>query len=136
MSRYWALLWAIVAIVLMPPLLAGFLWSGMYWLPFSISWHPFFRGQYGLPWLSLFEWLAFLLLGAFLAYAWALLRTSRVETRHMAQDLRVIRDAQPDEREAIAEEALKGGHPRSRLLLGRARPLAEYRALLGEDGRT
>ena len=131
-SRYRALFAAIIAVVLMPGLLAGFLWSGLYWLPVRIPWFPFFRGEYGLPWLSLFEWLAFLCLAAFLVYGWALLRTSRDETRRMAADLAVIGSAGPDEREAIAQEALTGSYPRAELLLRKAAPLSAYRELLGE----
>jgi hypothetical protein len=131
-SRYRRLFAACVAVLLMPGLLAAFLWSGLYWLPVRILWFPFFRGEYGLPWFSLFEWLAFLCLTGFLAYGWALLRTSRRETRRMAADLAVIGAATTEEREAIAREAIAGDHPRAELLLRRAAPLAAYRDLLGE----
>jgi hypothetical protein len=131
-SRYRSLFVACLLILLMPGLLAGFLWSGLYWLPVRILWFPFFRGEYGLPWLSLFEWLAFLFLAAFLAYGWALLRTSRQETRRMSADLAVVGSAAPHEREAIAREARAGDHPRAELLLRKAKPLSAYRELLGE----
>jgi len=58
---------AIVAVLLMPMVLAGLLWSGLYWLPVRIMWFPFERGIYGLPMFSVFEWLAFLMLALFLA---------------------------------------------------------------------
>ena len=132
-SRYRALFAAMVAVLLMPGLLAGFLWSGLYWLPVRIPWYPFFRGEYGLPWLSLFEWLAFLCLAAFLAYGWALLRTSREETRRMSADLAVIGSARCGEREAIAHETIDGHYPRAELLLRKASPLSAYRTLLGEE---
>jgi phytoene dehydrogenase-like protein len=132
-SRYRALLVACIAVLLMPGVLAAFMWSGLYWLPLNVIWLPFFRGEYGLPWLSLFEWLAFLLLVAFLVYGWALLRTSRTETRRMAADLAVIGSAPPVERGAIAREALDGNHPRSELLLRKAVPLSAYRELLTRE---
>jgi len=135
-SRYRALSWAILAVVLMPGLLAGFLWSGLYWLPVRVPWYPFFRGAYGLPWLSLFEWIAFMCLAAFLVYGWALLRTSRDETRRMSTDLAVIGSAGAGQREAIAREALVGEHPRAELLLRKAAPLSAYRELLGEGKRS
>jgi hypothetical protein len=131
-SRYRAMFAAIIAVVLMPGLLSAFLWSGMYWLPVRIRWNPFFRGEYGLPLLSLYEWLAFLLLAAFLVYGWALLHTSRQETRRMSADLAVLGSASAEEREAIAREALTGRHPRAELLLRKAAPLSAYRELLGE----
>jgi phytoene dehydrogenase-like protein len=132
-SRYRALLVACVAVLLMPGLLAAFLWSGLYWLPLNVVWQPFYRGEHGLPWLSLFEWLAFLLLAAFLVYGWALLRTSRTETRRMAADLAVVGSAPDTQREAIAREASAGNHPRAELLLRRAAPLSVYRELLSES---
>ena len=131
-ARYRYLFAACVAVLLMPGFLAAFLWSGLYWLPVRVLWFPFFRGEYGLPWFSLFEWLAFLLLAAFLAYGWALLRTSRTETRRMAADLAVVGSAGPEQREAIACEARTGDHPRAELLLRKAAPLASYRELLDE----
>ncbi len=131
-SRYRALLAACVAVLLMPGLLAGFLWSGLYWLPVRIVWVPFYRGEYGLPWLSLFEWLAFVCLAVFLAFGWRLLRISHAETRRMSADLAVIGAAAPTERDAIARVALEGDYPRAALLLRKASPLSAYRELLGE----
>jgi len=131
-SRYRALFAACVAVLLMPGILAAFLWSGLYWLPVRVFWVPFYRGEYGLPWLSLFEWLAFLFLGVFLAYGWWLLRISRAETRRMSADLAVIGGAGPTQRDEIAREALAGDYPRAVLLLRKAAPLSDYRELLGE----
>jgi hypothetical protein len=131
-SRYRALFVACVAVLLMPGLLGAFLWSGLYWLPVRILWFPFFRGEYGLPWLSLFEWLAFLFLAVFLAYGWWLLRISHAETRRMSADLAVIGGAEPGKRDAIAREARVGDYPRAALLLRRAAPLSAYRELLAE----
>jgi len=131
-ARYRALFAAMIAVLLMPGLLAMFLWSGLYWLPVRIPWYPFFRGEYGLPFLSLFEWLAFLLLAVFLVYGWALLRTSRARTRCMAADLMVLSAAVPSAQEAFAREALAGHYPRVEILLRKAAPLMPYRVLLGE----
>lgn len=131
-ARYRALFAAMLAVLLMPGLLAAFLWSGMYWLPVRIPWYPFFRGEYGLPFLSLFEWIAFLLLAVFLVYGWALLRTSRFRTRRMAADMGVLRSADPDARRAFAREVLSGHYPRIEILLRTAPPLSAYRPLLAE----
>jgi hypothetical protein len=133
-SRYRALFVACIAVLLMPGLLGAFLWSGLYWLPVRILWFPFFRGEYGLPWLSLFEWLAFFFLAVFLAYGWWLLRISHAETRRMSADLAVIGAADSRQRDEIAREALVGDYPRASLLLRKAAPLCAYRELLG-DGR-
>lgn len=129
-GRYRAVFAAIVGVVLMPLLLAGFLWSGLYWLPIRVPWFPFFRGAYGLPYLSLFEWIAFLLLAAFFAYTWAVLRTSRMETRRMAVDLTRLSAVDMQDRRAVAQEALTGVFPRAAYVLRKAKPFASYRSLL------
>ena len=71
-TRYRHALWACIGVALMPVALAILAWSGLYWLPVRILWTPFERGSYGLPWLSLYEWIAYLCLAAFFAYGFAL----------------------------------------------------------------
>jgi len=124
---------AIIAVLLMPMLLAGFLWSGLYWLPRRILWFPFERGSYGLPLFSLFEWLAFLMLAAFLAGSLAVIFEGLASTRRVSTDFRLLGEASPQERVAIAEEARSGAFPRSAYLLGRAKPFAEYAPLMSSD---
>jgi len=121
---------AIVAVVLMPMLLAGFLWSGLYWLPVRILWFPFERGSYGLPLFSLFEWLAFLMLAAFLAGSLAVIFEGIASTRRVSTDYRILGEASAEERAAIAAEARTGAYPRSAFLLSRAKPFAEYAQLM------
>ena len=124
---------AIVAVVLMPMLLAGFLWSGLYWLPVTIPWFPFYRGSYGLPLFSLFEWLAFLMLAAFLAGSLAVMVDALASTRRVSTEYRRLSEASAEERAAIAVEARSGAYPRTAYLLGRAKPFAAYAPLMSSD---
>lgn len=121
---------AIVAVVLMPMLLAGFLWSGLYWLPVRILWFPFERGSYGLPLFSLFEWLAFLMLAVFFAGSLAVIVEGLASTRRVSTDYGLLGDASAEERVAIAGEARSGAYPRSAYLLSRAKPFAAYAELM------
>lgn len=127
---------AILAVLLMPMLLAGFLWSGLYWLPVRILWFPFERGSYGLPLFSLFEWLAFLMLALFLAGSLAVIIDGIASTRRVSTDYRLLAEATAEERVSIASEARSGVYPRSAYLLSRAKPFAEYALLMvtGADG--
>jgi len=117
---------AIIAVVLMPFLLAGFLWSGLYWLPVRILWFPFERDMYGLPLFSLFEWFAFLFLAAFLVYSAGMLSEGFASTRRAGTAYRELADASPAEMTAIAKTAALGEFPRALFLLGRAKPFADY----------
>jgi len=121
---------AIVAVVLMPMLLAGFLWSGLYWLPVRILWFPFERGSYGLPLFSLFEWLAFLMLAVFLAGSLAVIAEGLASTRRVSTDYGLLGEASAEERVAIASEARTGAYPRSAYLLSKAKPFAAYAELM------
>lgn len=131
--RMRAMFGAILAVALMPILLAAFLWSGMYWLPVRILWFPFERGAYGLPLFSLYEWLAFLFLAAFVAYASVMLAGGLDSTRRVSTDFRQLRDASPAEQAAISHVAASGGFPRATFLLGRALPFVAFRPLLVEQ---
>jgi len=125
---------AIIAVLLMPMLLAGFLWSGLYWLPVRIPWFPFERGSYGLPLLSLFEWLAFLMLAAFLTGSLAVIIEGFASTRRVSTDYRLLGEASAADRAAIAAEARSGAYPRCAYLLSRAKPFADYAPLMSSDG--
>ncbi len=124
---------AIIVVVFMPLLLAVFLWSGLYWLPVTIPWFPFERGVYGLPLFSLFEWLAFLMLAAFLAGSLAVIAEGFESTRRVSTDYRRLSEASAEARTAIATEARSGAYPRSAYLLARAKPFADYAAELSQD---
>lgn len=128
--------WMILAVLFMPVFMAGFLWSGMYWLPVNIYWWPFERGNYGLPLLSLYEWLCFLLLAAYFVGTWAVLRTSRAESRRLATDFRRLVSADDAQREAVARAVADDAqpYPRARLMLAKAKPFAPYAELLREYG--
>ncbi len=125
---------AIVAVVLMPLFLAGFLWSGLYWLPVRIQWFPFKRGIYGLPLFSLFEWLAFLMLGLFLVGSLAVILEGFASTRRVSNDYGLLSDASSEERVAIAGEARSGAYPRTAYLLSSAKPFAAYAPLMAAPG--
>lgn len=121
---------AIVAVVLMPFLLAGFLWSGMYWLPVTIPWFPFEREMYGLPAYSLFEWFAFLSLAAFLVFSAAVIVDGYASTRRISADYQHLADLDSAGQLAIADEARSGLFPRATLVLARAKPFEAYAAIL------
>lgn len=120
---------AIMCVLLMPFLLAGLLWSGLYWLPVRIPWFPYERGAYGLPWFSLFEWFAFLSLAAFLAYSTALLIDGFASTRRVSADFHHLAEAGAEERLAIAEAARGGHFPRAAFVLAHAAPFEAYALL-------
>lgn len=124
---------AILGVILMPFLLAGFMWSSLYWLPVRIMWFPFERGAYDLPWLSLFEWFAFLSLATFLVYSIALLADGLASTRRVSTDFRHLAQAGGTERIAIAEAAKSGHFPRAAFLLGHATPFEAYALLLTQS---
>lgn len=101
--RYRLLGWSMLAVIVAPVLLSGILWSGTYWLPVRIYWWPFERGNYGLPFFSLFEWLAFMLVAAYFVVAWGLLVASYAETCKLGTEYRRLADATGDTQTGIAE---------------------------------
>ena len=131
--RYRAMGWCILALLLVLPLFAGFLWSGIYWLPVSIYWWPFERGNYGLPFLSLFEWMSYLALAAYFAVTGGLLSTSRDQTGRLGTEYRRLLDAPVESRRAIAEAIADGAHPRAEFVLRRSSVFSAYAGLLGEQ---
>lgn len=129
-TRYRHALWACIAVGLMPFLLAAFAWSGMYWLPVRIPWYPFERGLYGLPWLSLYEWFAYLFLAVFFAYAIALIAESAASTHRLSADYHRLVDAGARAREDFAREVASAKRPRTELVLRRSAVFADYLPLL------
>ena len=131
--RYRAMGWSILALLLMMPLLSGVLWSGMYWLPVRIYWWPFERGNYGLPWLSLFEWLCYLGLAAYAVVSGALLLTSHDHTCRLGTEYRRLLDASSDTRRAIAEAISDGEHPRAEYVVAHSPVFSAYKELLSGE---
>ena len=133
-TRYRLCAWAIVALLVALPALAAFLWSAMYWLPIRVYWWPFERGNYGLPFLSLFEWLAYLILAAYFVVTLATLREGYAQTHRLAAEYRRLISADPQwTAETVA--LVRGGEwPRTAFLLHRAPAFAEYRAALDAGG--
>lgn len=129
-QRYRRALWACVAVCTMPFLLAGLAWSGLYWLPVRIIWMPFERGYYGLPWLSLYEWIAYLFLTAFFVYGSALISESRSATHRLSADYHRLADAEPLARERFALEVVSAKRQRTELVMRHSPAFAEYRPLL------
>ena len=136
LARYRQVMWSILAVLLMPGLVAIFFWSAMYWLPVRIYWWPFERGNYGLPLLSLYEWFCFLLLAAYFAYTMAVLRVSREGTRRMGVDYRRLAASSPDQQAEVAEIVRSGSFPRVAYTLSRSREFVSYRPLLAEKPRS
>ena len=128
--RYRASLWAIVAILVALPLLSAFLWSGMYWLPVRIYWWPFDRGNYGLPFLSLFEWLSYLLLAAYFVVTWAILRDGHEQTRRLGAEYRRLGAADAATRDSVVALVAAGASPRTEFLLRKAPVFSAYREAL------
>jgi hypothetical protein len=129
-TRYRHALWACIAVALMPVALAIFAWSGLYWLPVRILWTPFERGSYGLPWLSLYEWIAYLCLAAFFAYGFALIAESHGSTRRLSADYHRLADTDAASRELFAREVVSAKRRRTELVLRTSRVFADYPALL------
>ncbi len=128
--RYRHALWACLAIGVMPVVLAVLAWSGLYWLPVRILWQPFERGMYGLPWLSLYEWVAYLLLAGFFAYGFALIAESHGSTRRLSADYRRLHASDPVGRERYAREVVSARLLRTAFVLRTSAAFAEYRPLL------
>jgi hypothetical protein len=122
--------WCILGVILLPVLLSGFLWSAMYWLPVRIYWWPFERGNYGLPFLSLFEWLCYLILAAYFVMTGALLYTSHQETRKLGTEYRRMADMPAENRSAIAGILTDGAHERTRFLANRSPAFSAYAGLM------
>lgn len=130
--RYRLVGWCILALLAVPPLLSGFLWSAMYWLPIRIYWWPFDRGNYGLPFFSLFEWLLYLVVAAYFVITVPLLFESRTETRKLGTDLRRVRDASTAEKNALAKVIAEGAHPRTESLVRHSKAFSAYAPLLDQ----
>jgi hypothetical protein len=118
--RYRLVGWCIVGVIVGPILLSGLLWSGTYWLPVVIYWWPFDRGNYGLPFFSLFEWLAYLMIAAYFVVTWALLTASHAETRKLGTEYRRLVDLPAEQRSGIAAALDDGAHPRAQLVVRRS----------------
>jgi hypothetical protein len=129
---YRALGWCILVLLVAIPGLAIFLFQAMYWLPFTIYWFPFERGLYGLPYFSLFEWLAFLVLTLYFVVTGGLLVWSHDETARLGTQLRRLSDAGPETREAIIAIVAAGGYPRLEYLLRNRPEFSVYQTLLAE----
>lgn len=132
-ARYRAIGWTILALLVAPLLLSVLLWTAMYWLPVRVLWLPFERGMYGLPYLSLFEWFAYLILAAYFVVAWGYLFTSYDETSRLGTEFRRLQSATPEFRERVADTIRRGGFPRTEFVIHRSSVFAQYAALLGED---
>lgn len=135
-ARYRAIGWTILVLLVAPLLLSVLLWTAMYWLPVRILWLPFERGMYGLPYLSLFEWFAYLILAAYFVVAWGYLLTSYDETSRLGTEFRRLEAATPEFREQVAGTIRCGGFPRTQFVLSRSSAFREYAALLVEDQRS
>ncbi len=129
-TRYRHALWACIGVALMPVALAILAWSGLYWLPVRILWTPFERGSYGLPWLSLYEWIAYLCLAAFFAYGVALIADSHGSTRRLSADYHRLADTDAESRERFAREVVSAKRRRTELVLRTSRVFADYSPLL------
>jgi hypothetical protein len=134
--RYRHVGWTILAVVLAPLLLSAFLWSGMYWLPVKYLWLPFERGMYGLPYFSLFEWGAYLIIAAYFVITWGYLHTSYDETGRLGTEYRRLADASPEYRNEVVEVLRDGAYPRTEFVLRKSKVFAEYAAALAEDERS
>ena len=128
--RYRHALWACIAVCIMPVALSGLAWSGLYWLPVRIMWFPFDRGMYGLPWLSLFEWVAYLFLAAFFAYGFFLIAESHGSTNRLSADYRRLAETDEAGRAAFAREVSANKLERTALVMRKSAIFSEYPPLL------
>ena len=121
---------AIVALLAAIPLLAAFLWSGMSWLPVTVYWWPFARGNYGLPFFSLFEWLCYLLLAIYFVVTFQVLRGGRAQTRRLADEFRRLLAGDDARRTEVVSLVRGGAAPRTEFLLRKAPVFSAYRDAL------
>lgn len=126
--------WAIVALIVTLPLLAAFLWSGMWWVPVRVYWWPFERGNYGLPFFSLFEWLCYLVLAAYFVVTFGLLSDGYVQTRCLGAEYRRLLSADDATRGQIVRVMREGASPRAEFVVRRAPVFLAYREALDRDG--
>jgi hypothetical protein len=133
-TRYRYAFYACIGVCLMPFLLSGLAWSALYWLPVTIFWFPFERGYYGLPWLSLYEWVAYLFLALFFVAGFALVVESHYATRRLSADYRRLADADEAGRRSFAAAVLRAGLARTELVLRSSAVFAEYVPALEEYG--
>ena len=129
-TRYRYALYACIAVCIMPVALSGLAWSGLYLLPFSVPWFPFERGMYGLPWLSLFEWVAYLFLALFFVVGFALVAESHGATRRLSADYHRLADADEDDRREFASEVATARRARTERVMRSSGVFSEYVALL------
>jgi hypothetical protein len=130
--RFRYALYASIAAILAPVLLSWLAWSALYWLPVTVFWFPFERGYYGLPWLSLYEWMAYLLLALFFAFGFALVAESHGAVRRLSADYRRLASADDAERRAFVAAIRDGGLARTELVLRGSGVFSEYVGLLDE----
>jgi len=131
-KRDLSLLWigARLAVGVMPFALAILMWAGLCVLPVRIAWFPFERGYYGLPWLSLYEWFAYLFLAAFFAVGFALIAASASSSRRLSADYRRLAAADADVSVELAEAVARRELARTSLVMRNSPALADYAALL------
>ena len=132
--RYRLCALSVGALLLSMPILIAVLWSGMWWLPVQIYWWPFERGNYGLPFLSLFEWMAYLLLAAYAAITLGILQGGLMRTRCLGAEYRRLRDADPEWRDEIVRRVSAGDAPRTAFLLRKASVFSAYREAIDAIG--
>ncbi len=135
-TRYRWCAWAIVVLLVSLPLLSGILWSGIYWIPVRVYWWPFERGNYGLPFFSLYEWLCYLVLAAYFAVTFALLRDGRAQTGRLGAEYRRLLAADAASCDTFVELVDEGLAPRTEFLLRKAPVFSAYRAALDGDERS
>ena len=131
-ARYRYALYACIAVCVMPLALSGLAWSALYWLPVTIFWFPFERGYYGLPWLSLYEWVAYLFLALFFVFGFALVAESHGATRRLSADYRRLADAAEDGRRDFVSAVRHSGLARTELVLRSSGVFSEYASALAE----
>jgi hypothetical protein len=134
--RYRIVGWCMAGVIVGPVLLSGLLWSGTYWLPVILYWWPFDRGNYGLPFFSLFEWLAYLMIAAYSFVTWALLSASRAETRKLSTEYHRLLDLPAEQRIGIAAALDDGAHPRAQFVVRHSPVLhSAYAELMDSEER-
>jgi hypothetical protein len=102
----------------------------MYWIPIRVYWWPFERGNYGLPFFSLYEWLCYLVLAAYFVVTFAMLRDGYAQTGRLGAEYRRLLAADAGTREELVGLVADGASPRTEFLLLRAPVFSGYRDIL------
>ncbi|MFA5844540.1 MAG: hypothetical protein WC971_06895 [Coriobacteriia bacterium] len=129
-SRYRGTLWATIAVLLMPGVVAMALWmfQPRIWATYRVA--AYETGGLGIPGFSLYTLISYVMLVWYLAFALLKMVGSYGSTTRLSADYRRLTDADVAARGIFASVVREGGYPRTLGLLERSAEFAAYREAL------